>query len=133
MRNDLKTTVTLHKSVKRCGCVWIGNVQDVACADHNVAAKNLNRAQALIVQGDIEREILKRRITLLEALVAKGPTPGLDERDFDQKLSWACGVVLNGIGEGKFHSAVASVMVLVNNEAYQRGRRDGARDRKRKS
>jgi hypothetical protein len=124
----------LKKRSEKCGCVWINNVQAIACGEHNVAAKNLDRAQVLIVQGNIERDILQKRITFLEALTSKGPEPSLAEKDFDQKVAWASGVILNGIGEGNLRGAVATILVHVNNEAYQRGKRDGENSsRKKKS
>lgn len=110
---------------KRCGCTYDGPVQVLTCGEHNVAAKNLDRAQVLIVEAGIERENLLKKIMVLEALTSKEPKPSVVEWEFDKTLSWACGVVLNGIGEGKLQGAVASVILHVNNVSYHRGKRDG--------
>jgi len=47
----------------------------------------------------------------------------LDEMTFEEKVSWACGTILIGIGEGKFRSSVADVLLAINHEAFQRGER----------
>jgi len=49
----------------------------------------------------------------------------LSEMTFDEKLSWACGSILIGIGDGKFRGAVAGVIMSVNSEAYDRGKKAG--------
>lgn len=53
-----------------CGCQYDGPVQTVSCADHNVAAKNLDKAQAMIMKFELahkrECEDLLARIRELE-------------------------------------------------------------------
>lgn len=39
-----------------CGCRYDGPVQVLCCVDHNVAARNLNRAQAMLVGTEVENE-----------------------------------------------------------------------------
>lgn len=47
----------------------------------------------------------------------------IDEMTFEEKLAWACGTILIGIGEGKFQSSVAGVILAINHEAFERGTR----------
>ena len=49
-----------------CGCTYDGPVQVLTCPDHNVAARNLNRAQAMLVTVELERDRYKGQV---EALV----------------------------------------------------------------
>jgi len=42
---------------KKCACRYKGPIQVVSCAEHNVAAKNLNKAQAMI--AELELRVLK--------------------------------------------------------------------------
>jgi hypothetical protein len=41
--------------------------------------------------------------------------------DFDEKLSWACGTVLIGIGSGEFRSAMAMVVLGINVDEFVSG------------
>jgi hypothetical protein len=52
--------------------------------------------------------------------------------DFDEKLSWACGTVLIGIGSGEFRSAMAMVVLGINQEAFDRGVKSGLAQAKAK-
>lgn len=56
----------------------------------------------------------------------------LDEMSLDEKITWACGTVLLGIGEGKFRESMASIVVGVNHEAYERGKAAGIAEEKAK-
>ena len=42
-----------------CGCRYKGPIQILSCPEHNVAAKNLNVAQAMIARLENEIEVLK--------------------------------------------------------------------------
>lgn len=52
----------------------------------------------------------------------------LKEMDFSEKVTWACGTVLIGIGDGNFRSSMSSVMVVINQDAFERGRQLGRKD-----
>jgi len=56
----------------------------------------------------------------------------IDEMSFEEKLAWACGTVLIGIGEGKFRSSVADVILAISREAFQRGECHGKKSDKKK-
>lgn len=56
----------------------------------------------------------------------------LEEMSLDEKISWACGTILLGIGEGKFRDSMASVLLSVNKEAYERGKAAGISEKKAK-
>lgn len=45
----------------------------------------------------------------------------IDEMTLEEKVSWACGTVLIGIGEGKFRDSMVTVILAINHEAYRRG------------
>lgn len=45
---------------KRCACRYKGPIQIVSCAEHNVAAKNLNKAQAMIAKLELRIEKIKQ-------------------------------------------------------------------------
>jgi len=50
-----------------CGCEYDGPIQVLPCSpDHNVAAKNVNKAQAIITQLELERDRLRARVEELE-------------------------------------------------------------------
>lgn len=49
-----------NESKPDCGCRYDGPVQVVSCADHNAAAKNLNRAQAVLLGQERELDLLRR-------------------------------------------------------------------------
>ena len=50
-----------------CGCTYNGPIQIMPCSpDHNVAAKNLNKAQAMITQLELEGDRLRTKIEELE-------------------------------------------------------------------
>lgn len=66
----------------------------------------------------------------------------LDEMDLSEKTSWASGVVIVAIGEGKFRGAMTTVILAINREAYDRGVKAGVeqererqkeRDKRRKT
>ena len=40
----------------KCACRYKGPIQIVSCAEHNAAAKNLNRAQAMITKLELKLE-----------------------------------------------------------------------------
>jgi hypothetical protein len=42
-----------------CGCEYDGPVQVLCCGEHNIPAKNLNRAQVMINERDMEIHFLK--------------------------------------------------------------------------
>ena len=48
------------KKGKACGCRYDGPLQIVSCADHNAAAKNLNRAQVMITRLELKLETERR-------------------------------------------------------------------------
>jgi hypothetical protein len=48
----------------------------------------------------------------------------VEEMTFDERIAWAKGVILLGIGEGKFQESVYTVVSLVTQEAYYRGRKE---------
>jgi len=58
------------KPKRKCACRYDGPVQVVSCAEHNVAAKNLNKAQAMIAKLELvhkqERDELLAKISHLE-------------------------------------------------------------------
>jgi len=49
-----------------CGCEYDGPVQVLSCGEHNVAAKNLNKAQGMITRLEMERDQLQEKIKELE-------------------------------------------------------------------
>ena len=108
-------------SKKDCGCRFRGPVQILTCGEHNVAAKNLNRAQALLTKAEI-------RIQQLEV----GLTKRLDQMDMNEKMTWGAGIVLNGLAEGNLRSSVATIILSVNHEAYDRGVKAGIADEQRR-
>lgn len=48
--------------------------------------------------------------------------------DHREKVAWAAGTVLLSIGEGKFHDAMSQVVMAINHEAYERGKREGLKE-----
>jgi len=56
----------------------------------------------------------------------------LGEMDFNEKLSWACGTVIIGIGDGKFRSAMGGVILGLTQEGYNRGKKAGVEEQKAK-
>lgn len=49
----------------------------------------------------------------------------LAEMSFSEKLNWASGHLIMGIGEGKFRERLGYILMAVTQEAYDRGLRDG--------
>ena len=52
-----------------CGCRYDGPVQVLSCGEHNAAAKNLNRAQAMLSKLELERDHLKQALENIQALI----------------------------------------------------------------
>ena len=44
---------------------------------------------------------------------------------YSERLSWSCGTILIGIGEGKFRSAVSDVMNVIMQASYDHGYKQG--------
>ena len=112
---------------KRCGCAYDGPVQVLTCGSHNVAAKNLDRAQVLLNQAEIRAHHLEAALKLAEGRVVKS----FSEMDTDQQVAWACGHIVSSIGRGDLRGAVAMVLMAARQESYQRGREAALSESKR--
>ena len=60
-------------------CKYEGPIQVVSCAEHNVAAKNLNKAQALLMTASMERD--QCRDVLAKFVEAYGRLPAKEHDD----------------------------------------------------
>ena len=49
----------------------------------------------------------------------------LKEMTFDEKMAWAMGTILFGIGDGKLRSGVSVIILGVSQEAFDRGVKSG--------
>jgi hypothetical protein len=56
----------------------------------------------------------------------------MKDMSLDEMVSWGCGTILIGIGDGKFRCAVSSVIVAMRSDAVARGYALGAASEKRK-
>jgi hypothetical protein len=65
-----------------CGCEYDGPVQVLCCGEHNIPARNLNRAQVMINEKDMEIHFLKET---LKKIV---------ERSNDPKIKKLAGIAL---------------------------------------
>ena len=110
----------MKKSVKskRCGCAYDGPVQVLTCARHNVAAKNLDRAQVLLNQAEIRVHHLEAALKLAEGRVVKA----FSDMSFDEQIAWACGHVISSIGRGDLRGGMSLVLMAARQEAFHRGR-----------
>lgn len=59
--------VEQEEKAEVCGCKYKGPIQIVSCGEHNAAAKNLDRAQAMITRLEMSVEELKNNVEHLEA------------------------------------------------------------------
>ncbi len=53
-----------------------------------------------------------------------------EEMAFSERIVWAKGTILIGIGKGEFSESVAHVIMAVTQEAYQRGCKDTQQSQK---
>lgn len=52
-----------------CGCKYEGPLQVVSCCAHNVAAKNLDRAQVMLIESEMEVAKLRREVDKLSEVI----------------------------------------------------------------
>lgn len=57
----------------------------------------------------------------------------ISEMGYEERLDWACGYVIIGIGKGEFRSALNIVLLAITKDAYDRGCASVQPARRRKS
>lgn len=106
---------------KKCGCVYDGPVQVVTCGKHNVAAKNLDRAQVMLTQKEIEIHHLREALKAVRV----APTKALEDMTITEKTDWAMGNLSIALGHGDFRSALVGIIMGITTEGYNRGEKSG--------
>lgn len=109
---------------KKCGCVYDGPVQAVSCGRHNAAAKNLDRAQVMLTQKEIEIHHLQEALKAMRV----APTKALEDMTVTEKADWAMGNLTLALGHGDFRGALVGIIMAIMSEAYKRGEERGKRE-----
>ena len=93
---------------KDCGCQYDGPVQVLTCGAHNVAAKNVDRAQVMINKLEIKIEKARQKLKHLESLEC------IEAGCFNQGMS---GMVYKRIHTFRCPRGIAAQLLEILNES----------------